>query len=229
MRIRQINSNSLGKLVVFCDEMQRMRPTYKRRADGLYEWRPNPAIVCLVKENTPDDMNGRAFRIKDGSLIIGRRPNIDDLPDDVVEAQIYEIGRQNLLILESADKKMMTEEYGVEFLGRQTTKDCHTWYGGACCIHCGQNAVEDGDDEDGLCEACFLEAARGMADSDDGAGDRPGDDPGGDGDVVYCDDCGDPDATHPVSVLPVNVASANKGESAVLCEKCYAKVQEDDA
>lgn len=46
--------------------------------------------------------------------------------------------------------------------------------------------------------------------------------------VTYCDDCGehlvDDHDQYPVTHLPRNVASANKGESAVLCVKCFGKL-----
>ena len=44
---------------------------------------------------------------------------------------------------------------------------------------------------------------------------------------LYCDDCGDKLAKGSenwVSKLPANIASANAGESAVLCKKCFDKV-----
>ena len=45
-------------------------------------------------------------------------------------------------------------------------------------------------------------------------------------DQQYCDDCGDPiegDNFIPFSELPFNVASANEGESAIVCMSCLKK------
>ena len=43
--------------------------------------------------------------------------------------------------------------------------------------------------------------------------------------VQYCDDCCDVLGLHIIvfAVLPFNVSSANKGESAILCKTCYDK------
>ena len=44
-------------------------------------------------------------------------------------------------------------------------------------------------------------------------------------DITYCDDCGepitDPSDTYAFAQVPADVASANAGESAVLCGWCY--------
>ena len=44
-------------------------------------------------------------------------------------------------------------------------------------------------------------------------------------DITYCDDCGDvlgdPGDIYAFAQVPADVASANAGESAVLCGRCY--------
>ena len=41
--------------------------------------------------------------------------------------------------------------------------------------------------------------------------------------VMYCDHCAEPGADIKVASLPVDIASANKGESATLCKTCAAE------
>ena len=49
--------------------------------------------------------------------------------------------------------------------------------------------------------------------------------------MYYCDHCGEDDRVenmYPIEHLDVDVHSANKGESAVLCEDCYALYDADE-
>ena len=48
---------------------------------------------------------------------------------------------------------------------------------------------------------------------------------------VFCDDCGEllptEDEQYPVESLPVNIESANAGESAVLCQDCRQRIKKE--
>ena len=48
--------------------------------------------------------------------------------------------------------------------------------------------------------------------------------------MEYCDNCTDKHKTKnmvPIPELKFNVASANKGESAILCKRCYDEYKRD--
>lgn len=48
--------------------------------------------------------------------------------------------------------------------------------------------------------------------------------------MEYCDNCTDKHETKnmvPIPELKFNVASANKGESAILCTQCYNKLHQE--
>lgn len=42
--------------------------------------------------------------------------------------------------------------------------------------------------------------------------------------TLYCDHCGLENANCPVRTLPVDIDSANAGESAILCASCYDEI-----
>lgn len=42
--------------------------------------------------------------------------------------------------------------------------------------------------------------------------------------TLYCDNCGVEGATCPVTELPCDIDSANKGESAILCSHCHEQL-----
>jgi len=51
-------------------------------------------------------------------------------------------------------------------------------------------------------------------------------------DVLYCDNCGEPGTERMmywIETLPMDVDSANAGESAVICKACFVDLQMQEA
>lgn len=43
--------------------------------------------------------------------------------------------------------------------------------------------------------------------------------------TLYCDNCGCENANCPVTHLPIDIDSANAGESAILCASCFEQME----